>query len=75
MVTTRKIVCSVFGGEKGSKMHTVYLEQIIYEKYRNVDYYALLLKQAQTRPTVAPNRKDGLGIFALKIHVIWCNVF
>ena len=31
MATTCKRVCSVFGEERGSKMNTVYLEQIIHE--------------------------------------------
>jgi len=51
----------VFGGERGGKLHTVHLAQIIHETHGNFDFCALFLKQAQTPPEIVPERKQKIG--------------
>ena len=58
----------MFGEDRGSKLHTAHLAQIIHETHRNVDFCGLLLKQAQTRPAVVPERKQSAGM-----HVMCCS--
>jgi len=55
MATTCKRVCSAFVGDRGSKLHTVHLAQIIQE---TTPKCGLILKQAQKRPAVVPERKQ-----------------
>jgi hypothetical protein len=65
IATTCERVCSVFGEDRGSKLHAVHLAQFIHETHRNVDFYGLLLNQAQTWPAFVLQRKQITGIQAL----------
>ena len=70
-------VCSEFGEDRGTKLNTVYLTQIIHKTHRNVDFCGLLLKQTQTRPAVVPERKQTRGMHLIcgkKSAVIPCNM-
>lgn len=58
----------MFDGERGSKLHTVHLVEIIHEKQGNVDFCGLILKQAQTRPPVVPERTQ-----TARMYIIFCS--
>jgi len=62
MTTTCKTVCSEFGGDKGSKLFTKHLAQIIHKTHNNFYFCGLVLKQIQTVPAVVPERKQTTGM-------------
>jgi len=55
-------VCVVCLAKTVAVIASRHLTQILHETHSNVDYRGLLLKQAQTQPTVLPGRKQTTGM-------------
>jgi uncharacterized BrkB/YihY/UPF0761 family membrane protein len=52
----------VFGGDRGSKLHTAHLAQIIRETHHSVDFCGLFWKLAQTLPQMYRQKTNSTNL-------------